>query len=156
MINIRFGYYFPWQFRLVASVAFLASLGGFMAGSFMGALLLLVASGSVLTATEGTQVNTLNNTLREYTSVLFFKKGKFRTLLPVESIYITQGKENQKMHSAFANHGSTFENIVFNGYLKISSGEKIHLLRDKNKKLVLEKINPLAKGLKKEIVDYTA
>jgi len=152
MIDLRFGFLFPWPFRLIALICLIASVGIIQA-SLLGSLVLFLASGLVLSAAEGTEVNIANNTFREYTSYLFIKTGKFNRFHPIEKIYITKGTEAQVMHTAYANHSATFENIVHNGYLKFTTGEKIHLLREKKKEHLIQKLSPLSKGLKIEIVD---
>ena len=154
MIDLRFGFLFPWPIRLAAALGILGALG-IMQLYPLWSLILFLASVFVIVSSEGTEINTTNNTFREYTSYMFIKSGKFNRFPPIEKIYITKGKETQIMHTAHTNHSSTFESIVHNGYLKFSTGEKIHLLRTKNKDRLIEKLALLSKGLKVEIVDHS-
>jgi len=154
MIDIRFGFLFPWTFRLVALIALIGAFGIFPT-YLIWSLVLFLASVFVLVASEGTEFDTRNNRYREYSVYFFLKTGTFNPCPPIEKIYITKGKESQIMHTAHTNHSSTFESTVHNGYLKFSSGEKIHLLRTKNKENLLEILAPLSEGLKVEIVDHS-
>jgi len=154
MIDLRFGYLFPWPFRLVAALGVFGAVA-IIVPYPLWSLALLLVSVFVLVSSEGTEINLANNTFREYTSYLFIKSGKFSRVPPIEKIFITKGKESQQVHTAHTNHSATFESSVFNGYLKFSSGEKIHLLRYKKKDLVIQKLVPLSDGLKVDIVDHS-
>jgi hypothetical protein len=154
MIDLRFGFLFPWHFRLIALLAVIGALGILQSYPFWSLILFLV-SALVLSAAEGTEVNTTNNTFREYTSYFFIKTGKFNSIPAVDKLFITRGTETQVMHTAHTNHSSSFENVVHNGYLKFSSGEKIQLLRDKKKERLIQKLVPLSEGLKVDIIDHS-
>ena len=154
MIDLRFGFLFPWHFRLIALLAVIGAFGILQSYLFWSLILFLVGA-LVLSAAEGTEINTTNNTYREYTSYLFMKTGKFSSIPTVEKLFITKGSETQVMHTAHTNQSSTFENVIHNGYLKFASGEKIHLLRDKKKERVVQKLAPLSKVFKIEIIDHS-
>jgi hypothetical protein len=153
MIDIKFGYLFPWHFRLAAGAGLILSLA-IIPTSIIGATILFVVSLVVLVSTEGTDVDTSKAMLREYTAFLLFKTGKSRPYAPPEKLFITKSKESQRIHNLqMPNHSSTFENIIYYGFLKLSSGEKIQLLREKNKDLLIKKLGPLSEGLRIDIVD---
>ncbi len=154
MIDLRFGFLFPWPMRLAAALGILGALG-IMQSYPLWSLVLFLGCVFVLVSSEGTEIDTTNQTLREYTSYMFIKSGKFNRFPSIEKIFITKGKETQVMHTAHTNHSATFESTVHNGYLKFSNGEKILLLRIKNKDRLIEKLSLLSKGLKVEIVDHS-
>jgi hypothetical protein len=154
MIDLRFGYLFPWHFRLIGLLGLIGAVGIFQPYLFWSLILILV-SALILSAAEGTEINIVNNSLREYTSYLFMKTGKFNRIPPVEKLFVTKGAEAQVMHSAYTNHSATFESVAYNGYLKCASGEKIHLLRDKKKEHLIQKLVPLSEGLKVDIIDHS-
>jgi len=154
MVDLRFGSLFPWPIRLVALFGIIGAFG-ILQPYPLWALILFLGCGLVLSAAEGTEINISNSTYREYTSYLFFKSGKFDQLPPIEKIFITKGKETQQMHTVYTNHSATFDSIVYNGYLKFSSGEKIHLLRTKNKDRLMAQLAPLRDGIKTDIVDHS-
>jgi hypothetical protein len=154
MIDLRFGFLFPWHFRVIGLLALIGALGIFQSYPIWSLILFLI-SGLILSAAEGTELNIANNSFREYTSYLFIKTGKFNRIPPVEKLFITKGTETQVMRTAHTNHSSTFENVVYNGYLKFASGEKIHLLRDKKKDSLIQKLAPLSEGLKVDTIDHS-
>ena len=153
MVDIKSGFLFPWQFRLVAVIAILLAFGILNYQPWVSPILIL-AGIFVLTLQEGTEVNAGNQTFREYTAFFFIKTGKFHRYPGAEKIYITKSKQSQQMYTAHTTHSSVFEDIVYNGYLKFSSGEKIHLLSIKGKDKVIKKLTPLSQALKLEIVDH--
>lgn len=153
MIDLKFGNLFPWHFRFLALIGVVVAFG-IATLTYIGAFLLFFVSFVVLVASEGTEINPANGTLREYTSYLFFKTGNFKPFPQPEKIYITTSMDRERMHTAHTNHSATFENIVHNGYLKFSTGQKIHLLREKSKDKLIEKLGPLSNGLKIDIVDH--
>lgn len=153
MIDLRFGSLFPWHFRLAAFFGIIGSFGILQPYLFW-ALVLFLISALVLSAAEGTEINITNNTFREYTSYLYIKTGKFDSIPPVEKLFITKGKETDRVYTR-ANLSFEYENVVHYGFLKFSSGEKIQLLRDKKKERLIQNLVPLSKGLKIEIIDHS-
>ena len=120
------------------------------------ALILLVVGLTVISALEGTEIDTGKKVYREYTQFFFFlKTGKTETYESIEKIFVTKRKESQQLYTARTTHSSTFENVVYNAYLKFSDGEKVHLFSGKNKEKVMEKLSPVAKELGSELIDYS-
>jgi hypothetical protein len=155
MIDLKYGPLFPWHFRLAAVVGLVFALAITLV-SLLGAAIILLICLTVLLSTEGTDVNLSNGTLREYTSILLFKTGKSRPYGQPEKLFITKSTESQRMHNLqMPNHSSVFENVVYLGFLKLSSGEKIKLLRDKDKDQLIKKLSPLSDGLRVDIVDHS-
>lgn len=154
MIDIKFGNLFPGHFRFLAVIGLIGAVGIFPF-SYIGAILLFLVCFFVLFSSEGTEVNPANATLREYTSFLLFKTGKFRSYGQPEKIFITKSKESQQVHTAHTNHSSTYDKEFFTGFLKLASGEKIQLLRESDKDQLIKKLSPLSDGLKVEIVDHS-
>ncbi len=54
MIDIKFGYLFPWHFRFLAAISVIVALGIFLV-SVIGAIILGVIGLYVLVASEGTE-----------------------------------------------------------------------------------------------------
>lgn len=153
MIDIRFGNLFPWTFRFLAIIGIIGSIGIFKL-TILGSVTLFLASITVLVSSEGSEFNLAQGIMREYTSFVLFKTGQFRKFSQPEKIFITKGKESQRIHGMQApNLSSIIENIVYYGFLKLSSGEKIKLLCDGNKDLLIKELSPLSDGLNVDIVD---
>lgn len=51
---------------------------------------------------------------------------------------------------------STIHVAVYDGYLRISENNKIHLLTSRNKEAVMKKLKALSALLQVDILDYTA
>jgi hypothetical protein len=154
MIDLKFGHMFLWHVRLGAALGLLLSIAIFTS-SIIGSIFLLIGCLFVLTATEGTDIDVQNKTIREYNSFFFLKTGKFEPLGRVEYIFVNRGTESHQMSSPRGLNTTVVENAVFNAYLKLESGEKIRLLREKNKLTIIEKLQALSEGLPAEIVDHS-
>lgn len=154
MIDIKSGSLFPWQFRIVAVLVIIAAIA-IILDHFWVSSVLILAGVFALVSNEGTEVDVNNQTYREYTSFFFVKTGKFSPYSGAEKIFLTKGKRSQQMYTAHTTHSSVFENVVYNAYLKLSSGEKIHLLTGKDKDRVIKRLVPLSTGLNVEITDHT-
>ena len=154
MIDLKFAPMFLWHVRLGAVIGILLALGIFTS-SLAGSVFLFLGSLFVLTASEGTEFNLKNKTFREYNSFFFLKTGKFEPLGLVEYIFINKGTESLQMSSPRGVQTAVVESVVFNAYLKLKSGEKIQLLRDKNKFTVIKKLQTLSERLPAEIIDHS-
>ncbi len=154
MFDIKFGALLPWTFRLLASCAFILGLSVLPVNLWIG-IPLSVLSFFALVAYEGTEINSTNKTYREYTSFLFFKAGKFQPYTDINKIFINRSKESQKMYTAHTLHSSTFEDVVYNAWLKFSNGEKIHLLKSKSKDRLMRVLKPLSEAIQVEITDHS-
>lgn len=151
MFDIRFGFIFPWHVRLAA---FMAAFAAFAIPSLLGATALFLACIFVLVSSEGTEINTANHTYREYTSYMFIKSGKAKSLPAVEKIFITKVRESQTMRANQV-QSITIDRAIHNAYLKLSTSEKVHLLRDASKEDIIKKLIPLSKALRVDIVDHS-
>lgn len=132
MIDIRFGLLLPWTFRLLSACAVILGLGALQANPWV-TIVIGVTGFFALVAHEGTEINPVTKMYREYTSFFFFKTGRFQSYDQIERIFINRSKESQKMYTARTLHSSTFQDIVYNAYLKFSNGEKIHLKKPRIK-----------------------
>lgn len=154
MIDIKSGPLFPWHFRFVGLILLVSSLPLFISNLLL-ALLLLVVGLAIVSAYEGTEIDSALKVYREYTSFfLLIKAGKFERYVDVEKVFITKSTESQQMYTAHTTQSSTFENVVYNAYVKFSTGEKIHLLREKYKDKLIKKLKTLSESLQVEIVDH--
>ena len=90
---------------------------------------------------------------RDYLWILGFRKGDHRSFETIEYIFIKTNNVRQTMN--FETISSTIHKEVFDGYLKFSENNKVHLMTSDSKKNLLSKVEPIAKKLCVEIVDYT-
>ena len=152
MIDIRFGLLLPWTFRLLAACAIILGLSAWQTNPWV-TIIIGVAGFFALVTAEGTEINPANKTYREYTSFFVFKTGRFESYDHIERIFINRSKESQQMYTARTLHSSTFEDTIYNAYLKFSNGEKIHLQKTKNKEKLMAVLKPLSDAVRVEVTD---
>lgn len=115
---------------------------------------ILVPSGLlIVTAYEGTEIDTRARTFREYNSFLFIKSGKKIKFKTLEGVFIHRAKISQKMFSPRTMNSSTFTHVEYNAYLK-TDREKIFLMSGRNKMKLLEKVRSIAGVLKTPVADH--
>lgn len=153
-LDIKSGRLFPFHFLILGGVFFLAGVALFPS-QVMLPLIFITLGSIILTAYSGTEINTSAGTYREYTSILFIKKGKHKKFASIEKIFINAGKTSQKMYTAHTASSATFTTLEYNAYLKFTDGSKVFLQSDKNKNRLLNKINEAAKNLDTLVVDTT-
>lgn len=152
MIDIKYGLLLPWTFRLLTACAIVLGLSAWQTNPWV-TIIIGIAGFFVLMTFEGTEINPANKTYREYTSFFFFKIGRFKPYPEIELIFINKAKESQQMYTAHTTHSSTFENRVYNAYLKFSNGEKIHLQKTKKKEKLMAVLKPLSEAVGVEVTD---
>lgn len=155
MIDLKSGSLLPWHFRFVGLLLLIIAAAVVMSKLLL-ALILLVVGLTMISAIEGTEIDTGKKVYREYTQFFFFlKTGKMEKYESVERIFIIKSKESQQLYTAHTTHSSTFEKVVYNAYLKFSNGEKVHLLKGKNKDALLKKLIPVCDTLDSDLVDHS-
>ncbi|GIV37075.1 MAG: hypothetical protein KatS3mg032_1454 [Cyclobacteriaceae bacterium] len=154
MIDIKYNWLFPWPYRLVTVCV--PVYGIFVRPD---SLLIILALGIfcalALTAHEGTEINTITRTYREYTSFLFFKTGKFTAYNAIEKIFINTSRESEKMYTAHTLHAAVFSSVYYNAWLKMDDGQKILLKKSKDKQKLKEVLTPLCQAADLKVVDDT-
>lgn len=154
MINIKYGLLLPWTFRLLAACAVILGLSAWQTNPWI-TIVIGVAGFFALVAHEGTEINPVNKTYREYTSFFLFKTGSFESYDRIERIFINRSKESQQLYTARTSHSTTFEYDYYNAYLKFSNGEKIHLQKTKDKEKLMAVLKPLSEAVRVEVTDNT-
>ncbi|MBN8576162.1 MAG: hypothetical protein J0L66_04435 [Cytophagales bacterium] len=151
-IGVKFGPLLPWTFRLLAACVIIFGLKVWQTSPWIAIIMGAIGLFAIV-ASEGTEINLVQKTYREYTSFGLFKTGKFHPYDSVEKIFINSSRESQKMYTAHTLHSSTFKSIYYNAYLKFANGEKIHLKKETDKEVLIQKLKPLSKAVEIEIVD---
>ena len=151
-IIVRFGNLFPWIFLTVAAVILVMALFTMAARPILSICLILV-SGLVLTAQEGTEIDKSMRRYREYKSFFFIKSGRWMNYKQVEKIFVNSSKSSQRLYTAHTTKSSIFENIDYNGFLKFSDNKKVHLLKKRKKAELLKALNPIARFLEVPVED---
>ena len=154
-IDIRYGSLFPWPFQILAGIILLIGIS-LIVERTIASIVLIFVCGSVLSASEGTEIDVDGKYYLEYTSFLFFiKSGSKEKFLDMEKIFINTSKTKQQFYTAHTTKSSIFENIEFNAFLKFSDGRKVHLLQKRKKEALLAQVNKVAMKLGVPIEDHT-
>jgi len=144
----------PWQVKLIGGLLLVAALTVIINYWWLSIVLAVVGL-TLLTMHSGTEINVTDQTFREYSSFLFFRRGLIEKYNGIEKVYINSSKVSQKMYTAHTLSSSTFENIVFNAYLKFNDGRKIFLTSRKNKGDLIKLLGPITVDLSVDLTDNT-
>lgn len=151
-IDIKAGKLFPFHFLILGGILLFA--GAIVAVTYPIATAILVPLGLlIVTAYEGTEIDTGARTFREYNSFLFIKSGKKVKYKTLEGVFIHRAKISQKMFSPRTMNSSTFTHVEYNAYLK-TDREKIFLMSGRNKMKLLEKVRSIAAALNTSVADH--
>lgn len=152
--DFKFGFLLPWTFRFLGGLLILISIFLFFKSPWLSPLLGLPGF-LLIFVYEGTEIDHGKKLYREYTCFIVFRTGPFKSYEVIEKVFINKVQQSQKMYSYHTGQGSTFSDVVFNGYLKFESSAKILLIKDKNKDRVLRMLEKISIPLKLKISDHT-
>ncbi|PSR52247.1 hypothetical protein AHMF7605_01265 [Adhaeribacter arboris] len=107
----------------------------------------------VFTTHYGLEINVRDKTFKQYLWILGYKQSRIHSYDLIEYAFIQSSKVSRTLYSTATS--TTFSSRVYNGYLKFSEENKIHLIQASEKEAVLNKLHFLARDLKIEIVDFT-
>lgn len=154
VIDINFGRQFPWQFQFVGGILLFVAV--LQVSDRVGlSIFLLVFSVFIFSASEGTEINREKKIFREYKSFFFLKTGSWSSYDRIEKIFVNSFKSSQQMFTAHTTKSSIFTNDEFNGFLKFDDGEKIQLLRKKDKASLLQSLKNISTFLEVPLEDIT-
>lgn len=89
----------------------------------------------------------------DYVWILGFRSGSWDRFDRVEYLFIKRNRMRQNLNSMMTSR--TIHVAVYDGYLRISEKNKIHLLTSRHKDVVVKKLRALASLLRVDILDYT-
>ena len=151
-IDIKAGKLFPFHFFILGCILLFA--GAIVAVNYPIATAILVPLGLlIVTAYQGTEIDTGAKTFREYNSFLFIKSGKKIKYKTLEGVFIHRAKISQKMFTPRTMNSSTFTHVEYNAYLK-TDREKIFLTSGRNKMKLLERVRSIAAALNTSVADH--
>jgi hypothetical protein len=117
-------------------------------------IILLLSSVIILTTQYRLAIDFQNKIFHDYVRILGLKNGYKEKFEVIEYIFINAANSSQTMSMGRV-ASTTIHNKVYNGYLKFSENNKIHLTTKDNKKSLYEALAPIASKLNVKIVDYT-
>jgi hypothetical protein len=151
-LDIRTGAYF-------SGAIFYLGIGMILPGLFLtkvyplAILPFFLISMITLTTHHGLEVDVNAKCYREYVWLLGLKLGQWEIFERMEYIFIKRNKESQTIHSRISSRDLHYE--VYNGYLRFSETNKVHVATTRNRESLLKSLKPIAKHLHLEILDYS-
>lgn len=151
-VDFKTAPYFSGIFILLG--VFLLSVGLLLLSTqIIASLILFFFSLIIFTSHYRLLIDFDTKTFHDYVWFLGFKNGEKGKFERVEYLFVKKNTVSQKMQLKAAN--STIRKEVYDGYLKFSDAEKIHILTKDNKKDVLAKLQEISGKLNTKIVDYS-
>ncbi|MDH5599578.1 MAG: hypothetical protein OEY34_10665 [Cyclobacteriaceae bacterium] len=151
-IDFKTSGYFPGGVIFTGIVLLPAGLYSLLFNSIAGTVFILISL-VILTTHYRLQVDLKNKKYHDYLWILGFKSGEKGHFDSIESIYITKSRVTQKLnHRSLSN---VVQKQVYNGYIKFSGNEPVHIITKDSKAKVEEKVRELAEGIKMGVKDYS-
>ena len=135
VICLFLGFLFPW--------VFLGTL-------IFGGLFLLVT-----TTHYGIVINLNDKTYDNYLWILGFRKHNLNPFEEIEFCFIQQNQYHYIIRSNPWN-SNEFNRKTYNGYLKFSNGEKIHLSQSQKKSEIIYELRGVCRDLNVPLIDSTS
>lgn len=151
-VDLRTSWYFSTPVRLAAAVLAISGLLIVLVNIYIG--LALVISG-VLAATTHYRlaIDFTKKTYRDYVWVLGIKSGDDGKFDSIQYVFINKTKVSQTMNSKVSS--TTIVRDEYNGYLKFSERNKVHLASSENKQRLTIAMKLISQQFKCELLDYT-
>lgn len=144
--------YFSWHVRVMA-IGVLPVAIMLLEKSVLGSLALLFISVVIFTTHYRLSLDFSKKVYREYLWILGMKDGKPHRFDDLAYFFIKKNISSQTMGLKAAT--TTVVKEVYDAYLKFSNEEKLHITTTNHKHKLIDKLRPISKQLKIEILDYT-
>jgi hypothetical protein len=145
-------WYFEWPLKIVGIALFLFAIATVTVLPIV-ALIMFITGVVILTSHYGLHINKTTLTYKEYTWFLFWKIGKEVKFDQIEYLYIKANKVSRTYNSRI--QSATITDVEYDGYIKFSETEKIHITHARKREQLIAKLSPLKKYLNVKILDYT-
>jgi len=151
-IDLKTSSYFPSTWRLVGIFFAVAGILIAFANIFIG-IVLVIGGVLVVTTHYRIEIDFGRNTYHDYTWIFGIKSGEKGHFDHIEYIFINKNKVSQTMGNRAIS--STITRYDYNGYLKFSETQKIHLRSDERKATLVRHMQFLAAKLNCQLRDYS-
>lgn len=152
VINIKTSPYFSGTIIFVWIILLFVGLGVLFINWVVGLPLVIVGI-LILTTHYRLEINFVNKTYQDYVSILGFRTGEIKTFDSIEYLFIKKSRVSQVMNSQIKT--TTLKKDQYDGYLKFSETDKIHLLGKDKKENLIEQLKRVANILNIKIIDYS-
>lgn len=144
--------YFPWTIYFFGMVLAVLGLFVILKSIIIGSIIMLV-SVVILTTHNRLTINFEKKIFQDYVWILGLKHGDIATFDHIEYLFIKKSKVSQTVNSRVSS--MTVRKEVYDGYIKFSEKDKIHLMTKDNKSDLINKLNELSTKLNVRIIDYS-
>ncbi len=152
IIDFKTSNYFSGVVIIVGVIFSVTGISILFANIIIG-LVLLFASVIIFTTHYRLSLDFEKKVFHDYLWILGMKSGEKGNFEAVEYLFIKKSKVSQTMSVRVAS--ATVRKEVYDGYLRFSEEEKIHLLTKDSKKGVEKKLRQISSMLKVRIIDYS-
>ena len=152
VVDFRTSLYFSGTIIFMGVLFVVAGFFLFTIRNFGGAIPLLI-SVAIFTTHYRIRIDFESKEYFDYLWILGFKNGEKGKFKNIEYLFIKNNKVSQKMNSRASS--TTIRTEVYDGYLKFSEEDKIHLITKSNKERLVKELTRIASMLNTRIVDYT-
>ncbi|MEO7987964.1 MAG: hypothetical protein ABI663_00380 [Chryseolinea sp.] len=121
--------------------------------NIIGGLILLLIGIVISTTHYRLMIDFDKKIFHDYVWILGLKNGDKGIFEHIEYLFIKKNRVSQNMNMQVAT--TTIRKEVYDGYLRFSETEKIHLLTKDSKKTVVAKLRELSTMLNVRIIDYS-
>jgi hypothetical protein len=153
-VDCKTSLYFPLTFIFFGALLGVGGIALVVSGSPVIGVVLLLVGLVLLTTHYRLAINFDKKTYHDYVWILGLKHGEKVKFENIEYLFIKKSRVSQTMSVRVAS--STIQKEVYDGYLKFSEKDKIHLLTKDNKNDLIAKLKEISSALKVKIVDYSA
>jgi hypothetical protein len=149
---INTGPYFEWHIKLVGGFFVLAGVA-WISQNLIGGALIIVAGLATFFTHYHFIIDVEKKLYREGLTIFGLRVGGTNKYQNVEYLFVKPQTVSRNYHSRI--QSATIKDTEYNGYVRFSQNEKVHLIAAKTKQDVVDKLGPLSNFLKVQIVDYT-
>jgi hypothetical protein len=152
-MDITTGWYFESGMRIAGYALVAIALTLLAGGYYLAALVFALLGIIVLTTRYGFQINSSAKTYREYTWFFGLKNGQWKSYQAIQYLFVKSARVSRRYNTRVQSR--TITRTEFNGYVKFSESEKIHVANAVEKEDLIKVLIALAGKLETAIVDYT-
>jgi hypothetical protein len=152
VFHFNTGWYFQGAIRWAGYVLPLLAVVMVTKFTFV-AISFVVVGVIILTTRYGISVDKASKQYTEYTWFLGYKNGQAKSYDQIQYLFIKNAKVSRTYNTRI--HTTTITDLEFNGYLKFSEAEKIHIANADDKQKLINKLLPVANALQIRVLDYT-
>lgn len=152
-INVRTSNYFSGTIMLLGGVLVVAGMLALTINIFAGVIILM--SGLIIFTTHyRMEIDDQKKEYYDYLWILGIKNGERGKYEKIEYMFIKKSLVSQTMNMRVAS--STIRKAVYDGYLKLSEQNKIHIASNDSREGIMKVLRMISEPLGLEVVDYSS